>query len=259
MEPLVSVVIPVLNNRHGFVSAFDSLNGDECSIEIIVIDGGSTDGTVDEIIQRERNIAYWETGKDNGIADAFNRGISVAKGEFTVILNSDDFWEPDVMEHLKSAIKENPDADVFYGALRFIDNEKNYRYVRFPDISKMQYRMSLFHPAMIVRKSCYQEIGFYDDKYTHAMDSEWCHRAIKKGKVFCEIPFVLANMSLGGVSDRDYHISLSQYRDSLIKNRLSNRYMSYLFYYLNLVQKKAIRLPFFYPLKLVKDRFFHKN
>lgn len=150
MEPLLSVIIPVLNNTNGFVSAYESLKSDECYLELIVIDGGSTDGTVDEIIQRERNIAYWETGKDGGIADAFNRGISVAKGEFIVILNSDDFWEPGVMAHLKSAIKENPDADVFYGALRFIDNEKNYRYVRFPDISQMKYRMSLFHPAMVI-------------------------------------------------------------------------------------------------------------
>jgi glycosyltransferase involved in cell wall biosynthesis len=259
MQYFLSIITPVLNNRDGFIKTFDSIGCDPTMMEIIVIDGGSTDGTVDEIIRRESDISYWETGKDSGIADAFNRGISAAKGEFIVILNSDDFWEPGVMAHLKSANKENPDADVFYGALRFIDNEKNYRYVRFPDISKMKYRMSLFHPAMIVRKRCYQEIGFYDENYTHAMDSEWCHRAIKKGKVFCEIPFVLANMSLGGVSDRDYHISLSQYRDSLIKNRLSNRYIAYLFYYLNLVQKKVIRLPFFYPLKLVKDRFFHKN
>lgn len=255
----LSIITIVLNDKQNIVKTMESVLAQNIELEYIIIDGGSTDGTVDEIIQRERNIAYWETGKDRGIADAFNRGISAANGEFIVILNSNDFWEPGVMAHLKSAIKECPDADVFYGALRFIDNEKNYRYVRFPDISKMKYRMSLFHPAMIVRKRCYQDIGLYDENYTHAMDSEWCHRAIKKGKVFCEIPFVLANMSLGGVSDRDYQISLSQYRDSLIKNRLSNRYMAYLFYYLNLVQKKLIRQPLFYPLKLVKDRFFHKN
>lgn len=257
MQYFLTIIIPVLNNRHGFVKAFDSICSDPAMLEIIVIDGGSTDGTVEEIIQRENTITYWETGQDNGIADAFNRGVMAATGEFIAILNSDDFWEPSVIKYLKPTIEKNPDADVFYGAIRFIDNEKNYSYVRFPDLSKMKYRMSLFHPAMIVRKSCYQDVGVYDEKFTHAMDSEWCHRAIMRRKKFCEIPNVLANMSLGGVSDRDYLISLSQYRDSLIKNRLSNRYIAYLFYYVNLLQKKVIRQPLFYPLKLVKDRFFH--
>lgn len=245
--------MPVLNNRDGFACAIDSLKFEPGLLEIIVIDGGSIDGTVDEIIRRDADIAYWETGKDQGIADAFNRGIAQATGEFIAILNSDDYWQPDTLQQLLVARQSQLDADIFYGAVRYVDQVSGYAYTRSPCLAAMKYRMWLFHPAMFVRRSSYQRVGLYDPAYTHAMDSEWCHRAIAAGEMFCEIPAVLANMSLGGVSDREYKISLQQYRHSLIRNNICNKPEAFAYYFFFGTLKHLMRQRWMQPLKRLRD------
>lgn len=253
-QPVVSVIVPVLNNRDGLVHALNSLGIENQLLEVIVIDGGSVDGTVDEIICRDKNIAYWETGKDQGIADAFNRGIARAKGEYIAILNSDDYWLPNTLRRFLVAHKEQPQADIFYGAVRYVDPVSGYAYTRSPRLNAMKYRMWLFHPAMFVRRSSYLRIGLYDPAFTHAMDSEWCHRAMAMGERFVEVPSVLANMSLRGVSDREYRISLKQYRDSLIKNKVCSKLEAHFYCFFFSSLKRLMLQRWMYPLKLLRDK-----
>ena len=118
----LTIIIPVLNNDIGLINNINSILSQSCpTLELIVIDGGSTDGTLDVIDSYKKHIAYFETGLDSGIADAFNRGIAHATGEIFGILNSDDVLDPNALKHLISALDQMPAADIYYGAIRYYD------------------------------------------------------------------------------------------------------------------------------------------
>ena len=257
---LISIIIPVLNNRHGFSTSLLSITKQSThNIEVIVIDGGSTDGTLLVIDSFSDYITYFETGLDSGIADAFNRGIAHANGDIIGILNSDDALDHNALKYLISAFEKIPTADIYYGAIRYYDPLHKTIYTRHPSLSSMYKRMSIFHPSISIRRSCYEKIGGYDCHYTHAMDSEWCHRAIAAKMKFHEIPAVLATMSLGGISDIEYNQSLKQYRNSVIHHKLANPVQAYFYYFFYLTIKAVMHFPFMRPIKLLRDRFIERK
>lgn len=259
MSPWLSVIFPVLNNRVGFVRAIDQvLSLGRSDIEIVVIDGGSVDGTVEEVQARESYIAYWETGKDKGIADAFNRGILNSSGKFIAIINSDDFWDGNALVAIEKAVQDNGAGDVFYGAVRYVDTKKGYSYVRRPKLKALKYRMWLFHPALIVSRVAYEKVGLYDEYYTHAMDSEWCHRAVAAKQSFVELDVVLASMSLGGVSDRQFITSLSQYRRSVIAHGLCGVVEAWAYFFWFSAVKSIMRSGLLWPLKVLRDKILSR-
>lgn len=259
MSPWLSVIFPVLNNRLGFVRAIDQvLSLERSDIEIVVIDGGSTDGTLEEIRVRESRISYWETGKDKGIADAFNRGVLHSSGKFIAILNSDDFWDVNALVAIERGVRENSGGEIFYGAVRYVDNERGYAYIRRPKLSALKYRMWLFHPAIVISRSAYECVGLYNERYTHAMDSEWLHRAVAAERNFVEIDAVLANMSLGGVSDRQFLKSLSQYRCSVICHGLCGSFEAWVYFFWFAIVKSTMRSGFLRPFKVLRDRVLNR-
>lgn len=246
--------MPVLNRREQFERAIKSILSQDCSgIQIVVIDGGSSDGTLDVIEKYSDHISYWETGLDKGIVDAFNRGILRSSGGLVAILNSDDYWEQDAIKKLLACVRENPNADVYHGSLKFVDPSRHYSYIRLPSISALKFRMSVFHATMFVRNRCYKEVGLYKSNYSYAMDSEWCHRSIEQGATYCKVPAVLSVMSLGGVSDREYVKSLSEYRRSVIEHHLASRVEAFLYFYFNVTVKWLMAFRLLRPLKLIRD------
>lgn len=255
MSISLSVIMIVRNDRLRFRRALASVLAQKTEeLEIIVIDGGSTDGTLDEIEVHRGQLHYWESGLDKGIADAFNRGIAQARGELIATLNSDDTWEPDTLRLVQDARLKHPKASVLCGAVRYLDPVSGYGYTRYPDPAALKYRMWVFHPSLFVSRAAYARVGGYEPQYSHAMDSEWCHRALARGEQFAVVPAVLANMSLGGLSDRDFTISLQQYRDSVIRHGLCSRLEAWSYYALFLALKKAMQLPLLTPLKRQRDR-----
>lgn len=255
MSISLSVIMIVRNDRLRFSRALSSVLAQKTeALEIIVIDGGSTDGTLDEIAAHQEQLHYWESGLDKGIADAFNRGIAQARGEFIATLNSDDTWEPDTLRLVQDARQRHPEASVLCGAVRYLDPDSGYSYARYPDPAALKFRMWVFHPSLFVSRAAYARVGGYEPQYSHAMDSEWCHRALARGEKFEVIPAVLANMSLGGLSDRDFTISLQQYRDSVIRNGLCSRMEAWAYYLLFLTLKKLMLAPLMQPVKKLRDR-----
>lgn len=260
MSISLSVIMIVRNDRLRFRRSIYSVLAQKTEeLEIIVIDGGSTDGTLDEITACQDQLHYWESGLDKGIADAFNRGIAQARGEMIATLNSDDTWEPDTLRLVQDARKRHPEASVLCGAVRYLDPDSGYSYTRYPNPAELKFRMWVFHPSLFVSHAAYARIGGYEPRYSHAMDSEWCHRALARGERFEVIPAVLANMSLGGLSDRDYTVSLQQYRDSVIRNGLCGRVEAWIYYAFFLTVKKAMQLPLLNPIKRLRDRLIHRN
>lgn len=224
---MLSVIIPVLNNVKYIEGAIKSVLMQEYqNIEIIIIDGGSTDGTLDIIEKYNRYISFWVSEKDFGISDAYNKGVIKAKGDLIAILNSDDYWKKNTARIVTTAALQNPNNCIFYGSIEFLDLSTMKRYLKKPNIKKMNARMSMFQPAIFVRKEVYKKVGLYSLKYDYAMDCEWLHRCMKNKLSFHKINKVLACMRLGGKSDEFFIRSLNEYKKSLIDNQVASKLSS---------------------------------
>ncbi|EGO62249.1 glycosyltransferase family 2 protein [Acetonema longum] len=179
-------------------------------IEYIVIDGGSTDGTVKIISKYSQKIFWWCSEKDQGIADAFNKGIAKASGDLVGIVNADDWYAEGTVATVVEAFKANPDAGFVFGDLVFCDRNRIPSVIHHgnPDYhDAIRYTMPPTpHPTVFVRKEVYIQHGGFDTNYKIAMDYELLRRFSVQGVRGVYIPKPLTYMGLGGYSDRNYHI-----------------------------------------------------
>lgn len=197
-------------------------------IEYIIIDGGSTDGSIDLVRKYSGRIDHWVSEPDNGISEAFNKGIRLASGKYIGILNADDFYEPGALGIVLDAIRQHPESGIFHGSIRYHDPKaQDLQHIEHPNVEEIQKYMSVFHPAMFVSKQAYGTIGPYSEEYRLAMDSEWVHRAVRAGERFHRLDYVIANMRLHGLSHRQLTGSLREFRRSALmhfENRLEANY-----------------------------------
>jgi len=177
-------------------------------VEYIIVDGGSTDGTVD-IIERyaDRGVARWTSGPDRGIYDAMNKGIGMATGEVVGILNSDDvYYDRDVLTDVAAVFVEKK-VESCYGDLVYMDKGLGRVVRRW--VSEA-YKDGLFekgwsppHPSFFVRRQAYERYGLFDPGFSLAADYELMLRFIRKHRVSTAyIPRVLVKMRVGGASNR---------------------------------------------------------
>ena len=216
--PKVSIVTVVRNGAGTIVRAMDSVLGQSYpNIEYIVIDGASTDGTLDLIRRYQDRLAFWSSEPDSGISDAFNKGIRRATGEWVGILNADDWYEPDaVSKVMTNAVG----AAVVHGAMRYWDQMSPVEMV-YPDQSKMLKEMCLGHPTCFVRRELYGKYGLFDESYKYAMDYEFLIRLFLNGERFVQLDDIIANMQCGGVSDDGWMSACAEVRDAKIKNNMN--------------------------------------
>ncbi len=168
------------------------------NIEYIIIDGGSTDGTVDIIKKYEDKIAYWVSEPDKGIYDAMNKGIARANGSFIGIINSDDWYVNDTISVIANLIIKNPDVDVFCGDM-FVYYSPSKQKVQHSYYNKIKSKMSINHPTCFIRSDIYLRKSFSLD-YKLASDYDfllWCYQS---GYRFYNVDKPLANFTVGGIS-----------------------------------------------------------
>ena len=124
MDKLISILVPIYNVESSIKTCLLSLfNQTYKNIEYIIIDGGSTDGTIEIIKKYQNNLYYWVTEPDKGIYDAMNKGIRVASGDLIGIVNSDDYYEADALENI-SETYDGEKYEIVYGMLRTIKEGK---------------------------------------------------------------------------------------------------------------------------------------
>ena len=196
-RPLVSV-ITVCRNAEGTIGrTLRSLEAQAYpNLEYIVVDGASTDDTL-EAVRQSPAVTRWISEPDKGIADAFNKGVSLARGEWIGILNADDWYERDA---IATAMAAPDQADLIHGAVRYWDGDAP-REVYHPRQDRLHLEMTINHPSVFVRRSLYERLGGFDPAYRYAMDYELILRFLAAGARFVQLEAVLANMSYGGASD----------------------------------------------------------
>lgn len=207
-SPSLSVVTVVRNGAATVERTIASVLGQMSGQEYLVIDGGSTDGTVEILERYSKQIDYWLSAPDGGIADAFNRGIAAARGRYVGLLNADDWYEPGALAAV-AQILAGSDADIVYGRVQYWrDGEPDF--VGGGDHERLDSYMSIPHPATFVRRTFYEQAGLFDTDLRYAMDYEFMLRARAAGARFQRIDCVLAHMTQGGLGDRYWRDSLAE-------------------------------------------------
>lgn len=175
--PLVSIVTTVWNGAKYIEEAIKSvINQSYLNIEYIVIDGGSTDGTLDILKKYESYISYIASIKDSGIYDGMNRGIQLSHGEYILILNSDDYLEPDAITKLFAA--SNSKSLLTFGSVNLVDLNGNIiGSLSSKWNSSVRIRCPARHGTMLAKREAYDTIGLYNTKYKIISDQIWLRNA----------------------------------------------------------------------------------
>jgi glycosyltransferase involved in cell wall biosynthesis len=196
------------------------------NVEYVVIDGGSTDGTVDTIQSFDHQIDYWVSEADRGIYDAMNKGIARATGEWVGILNSDDWYAEGAFSHLAEAIEDNPQSDVVVGGVVRVTEDGTAGKLVLPPNEEFSALRPNNHPATFVKRDVYERIGYFDLNYDIAADIELILRAqaTPNLNISC-FSQTLTYMQEGGASSGMSGIIESarierQYRGSLAASRV---------------------------------------
>ena len=196
--PKISIVMPSYNQVE-FIerSILSVLNQNYPNIELIIIDGGSTDATIDIIKKYEKNIAFWVSEKDQGQSDALNKGFKRCTGEIYGWLNSDDIYLPDAFKFVMCAIEKNPNKKIIFGDFLSIDKwDHILDYNHAFDFSLNQFKYEGFHlnaQSMFWRNSVHRMFSGFDTALENTMDYQMILEfGINEGeKYFFRIPHVL--------------------------------------------------------------------
>ena len=184
---LVSIVIPSYNQAPYLETTLLSVLGqDYPRVETIVIDGGSTDGSVDIIKSYEQRLAYWVSEKDSGQAEAINKGMAHARGEIVAWLNSDDFYLPRIVRSAVQSFERYPNANLIYADMHAVDergktfNTFRYKQLSLADLLSFQI---IGQPAVFMRRSAFEQAGGLDTSYHLLLDHHLWIRIAAQGRI----------------------------------------------------------------------------
>jgi len=205
----ISVITAVFNAKETVADAIESaLSQSHPDVELIVIDGDSTDGTVEILNRYRERLAVLISEPDDGIYDALNKGISRATGDVIGFLHADDlFADSSVLADIAGAFSA-PGIDAVYGNLEYVSRAEAGRVIRYWQAGEYV-RENLKkgwmppHPTFYVRRGLYEQYGGFDTSFRIAADYDCMLRFLVYAKLRCTyIPSVMVKMRLGGASNR---------------------------------------------------------
>ena len=241
-EPLISIITIVYNGDKHLERTIKSVLAQSYrNIEYIIIDGSSTDRSLEIIKRYGGNIDLWNSEPDDGISDAFNKGLFFATGDYVGFINSDDWYEKDGISSLVREI--NPNYSIYCGHLNLYSPVSN-EFVKLhkSNPGRIFQTMRIAHPSTLVSKSIFDQIGGFSPDYRYAMDYDFILRARLNGNRIMLVDNVISNQLMGGNS-KDL---LKVYMEELnIKNKLMGSKISHWVWYLG-------NVILYFPLTLIK-------
>ena len=217
--PLISIITVVYNDAGNIEQTIQSVIGQPYQQkEYIIIDGGSTDGTVEIIKKYESHLSYWISEPDKGIYDAMNKGIDRAKGELIGIINSGDWYEENIFNTIAKNYLATGSQQVIHGLIRNFLDEEFYSMVG-NSIRRLRYDM-IQHPTCFIPLMLYKTYGTYDLNYKYSADYDLILRYVDQGIKFCFIEEPIVNFRLGGIS------STAQAEKEMYKVRVKHHLIS---------------------------------
>ncbi len=225
----ISIITASYNSVSTLANAMESvLHQTYTDWEYIIVDGGSTDGTVDLIKKYEPQFGgklKWTSEPDHGIYDAMNKGISRATGDVVGILNSDDYFtSEDVLSVVASVLSDNR-LDAVYGDIHFIHDGKPNKVVRYYSSRHfrpfwLRFGFMPAHPSFYVRRSVYEKAGLYNTAYKIGSDFEMMVRLFRKHHIsYKYLPKDFVTMRTGGMSTKNLSSRRTLLREDVLACR----------------------------------------
>ena len=219
IPPLISIIVAVFNASKTLQQCIDSVAQQTyANKELIIIDGGSKDGTVDMLEANREQISYWISEPDKGIYNAWNKGLSQAKGEWIFFLGADDFfWGAQTLERITEQLQViPPDILVAYGQIMLLNNDGETLHPIGQSWEKIKDRfkqvMCIPHTGTVHRRSLFERHGKFDESFRIGGDYELLMRELKTGDAMFIPDLITTGMRQGGISS-DHANSLVAMRE----------------------------------------------
>jgi len=237
---MISIITIVFNANELFERTIKSIVSQTSKdFEYIVIDGGSTDGTVDTIKKYEEYITFWSSSQDKGISDAFNKGINKSSGNIIGILNAGDLFNSKTIEIVSNAF--NKDVDYLYGN-SIIRKERGQidKTIIPARVKDFPYEgMPFQHSSLFIRREVFSHIGGYNTNFKTAMDFDLLIRIYAADYRGLHVDRVLSTYFRGGMSDENY---IGGYIEVLCVSLLHNKnYFKILVYFIYGILRTSVR------------------
>lgn len=230
----VSLIMTTYNSHDNFKKSIESaLMQDYPYVELVIVDGGSTDGTVDlikkyvSIIENENSVyknisVIWVSEKDDGIYDGMNKGIRMASGDVIAVFN-DEFTCRDAISQFMHIIDAG-DFDAVHSDLVYADGDKLKRYWHMPN-GNIRLGWMPAHPTLYIKREIYEKYGLYNTVYRSSSDYEFMIRILRDGTLkLGYIPKVLIKMFYGGTSNagvNGYIRNTQEAYQALVSNKVN--------------------------------------
>ncbi|AXK70981.1 glycosyltransferase [Lysobacter sp. TY2-98] len=207
----ISIVIATYNAADTLERCLDSITSQlGADAEVIVIDGGSHDGTIEVLSARQRELGFWLSEPDKGLYDAWNKGVMRAQGDYIAFLGADDALEPGAVRRLCELTSCGSDLISFKGkvvaadgrSLGVIGKQWSYRGVA--------RRMGICHPGALHARRLFGQVGLFDPRYRVAADYEWMLR-LPPSTTATFVDEVLVRIQDGGVSRKRKLVTMKEY------------------------------------------------
>lgn len=246
--PFFTIITVVKNGGKSLQKAIDSLKDQTFKdFEYLILDGESTDNTLEIVRRNSLNVDYSVSKRDNGLYYALNQGIDLARGKFIGILHSDDIYEKDALLKIYNMINTDDEASIIYGAIKFSRNQNDIFYINDNEI----YNRMIYHPSCFVKKNLYLRIGAFNTRYKIAADYEFMLRSKTMGVKFFGENTLIATFAENGLSSK--HKFRSILETSIIQIKFQKKYLlGHLFLLFKLIIKQIVK-EFLIMLRKIKE------
>lgn len=244
MSPKITIITVVYNDEQNISKTIESvINQSYDNIEFVIIDGGSTDSTLEEINKYINKINVFVSENDLGIYDAMNKGIRVSSGEWLLFLNSGDFFHRNnTLNMISDYIKQSGKSDIIYGDCNVLSEEINFNFIKkASNITNIKREMIFSHQACFIKRELHNKYN-YNIKYKICADYDFLLKSYINGAKFYKIPELITTVTNGGLSDMN---RIKVFTERLkIKNTLAPSFKNYFYFF------KSVS--YFFLMKIVK-------